>query len=107
MRTRVTMGFWDFSSEDNGDYGDNGFGSLFFTEDYGDNGFGGLLRTMVTIGTMDFEDIIFFPGLKAIYFFNFIFTQYPRGYGVRQGDHYIKVYPFAFMMRETKKNVLL
>ena len=44
------------------------------------------MRTMVTMVTMDFEDIIFFPGLEAIYFFNFIFTQSPRGDGVRQGD---------------------
>jgi len=80
-----------------------------------------LVRTLVTMGTMDFEidllvrtlgtmdfgDIIYFRVLEAIYIFNFIFTQYPRGYVVMQMDNDIKVYPFVFMMSQTKKNVLL
>jgi hypothetical protein len=66
-----------------------------------------VVRTLGTMGTMDFGDIIVFPVLEAIYIFNFIFTQYPRGYVVMQMDNDIKVYPFAFMMSQTKKNVLL
>jgi hypothetical protein len=72
----------NLTTGDYGDYGTMVLGAYFLLRTMGTMGtmvlrayF--LLRTIGTMGTMNFEDIIFFPVLKAIYFFNFIFTQSP------------------------------
>jgi hypothetical protein len=106
MRTR---GFeFYFLQRTIGTIGTMNFGFCFFRGTIGTMNLSFIFyRGLWDSGDNEFEDIIFFPVFEAIHIFNFIFTQYLRGYAIRQGDNDIKVYPFVFMMSQTKNNVLL